>query len=109
MAEHLTFGAVSGAIFAGVMIGAYWGYTLAEDHKAHYPWALIFAGWIFVATMLVVSRLDPNTPAERNTEWHLARMVLWAVMCSALPIGRYARYKVDVHLLKRKIRKVREQ
>jgi hypothetical protein len=92
--EAVTIGSVLVAALLGMMIGAFYGYTLAPDAPPRYPFALWVVGLAFIAAFGVWAVLSA---APFQPPYQVGRGILWTVTCAAIPIGRFTRHRLQPH------------
>ena len=95
LAEVITPGSLFVNILLGFLIGAFYGYTLNPEGPPVYPKSLLLVGYAFIVTFAAWAVLT-NSPTFDAIQ-QIGRSVLWTVMVSSIPIGRYTRHLLAEH------------
>jgi len=102
--QLVTPAAIASSVLFGAMVGGLYGYRLSPGGSLIYPYGLWWVGLAFIV-MLTILTLATNlstTPA-----YSLGRAVLWTVLCAAIPVGRWLRFRFEEWRLARKVRRER--
>lgn len=91
LSEIVTPTSLMANVLLGLIIGAFYGYTLKPEGPPMYPVALVLVGWAFLATFTAWAYF---TGADFQPIYQFGRGILWTVTCSCIPIGRYARHRI---------------
>lgn len=85
--------AILASLVFGLIIGAFYGYTLAPGRETLYPWSL----WLVVnASLLLLAGVALLDASSLRLDRSLGRMILWTFTCGAIPIGRYLRFRLHL-------------
>lgn len=90
--EFMTLGALLGSAVFGFMVGAFYGYDLEPNHPVFFPLEL----WSVGAGFIVFFTLNGMLDGTLRLEPQVARLVLWSVLCLAMPFGRRLRRRLQL-------------
>ena len=90
LAEIITPGSLFVNLLLGFLIGAFYGYPLNPEGPPVYPKALLIVGYAFIVTFTAWAFITASPTFDGIQQ--IGRSVLWTVMVSSIPIGRYTRH-----------------
>lgn len=102
---YFTWAAVLGSMLLGLLIGAFYGFQMIGPRPPAYPFSLWLVGIAFVIFLGIFNTLQD----QAGVGFALGRGLLWTVTCLSIPVGRWARIKVETWRTEQKIRKIRKR
>lgn len=90
--ELVTVASVASSVLFGMMIGAFYGYTLSPSGRLIYPFSLWAVGLGFIVTLAIFT---VSTQLATSPGFSVGRAVLWTVTCVSIPVGRWLRFRFE--------------
>lgn len=94
------------SVALGLLVGAFYGYSMITDPRPQFPSALWSIGLAFVVSLGILAALDEET--SFSLERNIARGILWTILCFAIPSGRRLRIYFERWRIRRRTKKLQE-
>ena len=97
---------IATSIILGLLVGAFYGYSIAGSAlRPHFPMALWTVGLAWLVSTAILGAFGE---APFRFEVAIGRMILWTILCLAIPAGRWMRTSIDLRALRRRREKLEE-
>lgn len=89
--ESFNWGAFLSSLLFGLVVGAFYGYPFNEHGPPRFPFSLYLVGTSFILMLAIWAEFS----GEFSWEFQGQRALAWLVLCTGMPIGRWARMKFE--------------